>query len=416
MKKTLLFLTLFICYEAQAQTPQTSATLDMTLQCVGLQTRAAVAFNPNQQLYYSISSGGVDGSYPIETFNASGSPLASNSPGFDYRGLWWNSNTNVLEGNGYGTSGIWIPNLDANYFPQATGTNPISGISTPYSQLSGTYDSIANEILHYYEGKIYRYDRATYSLTNTTTITGLPVPHTDINITSLAYTGVVDMEVGVYDYVNKAFYFINKTTGAYAMTCQLPATAPDSRVHLMGFANGRLWLFDLSNLQWKGYLIVAQCANLNNSVTQSASTLTADLSGATYQWLNCADNYTALSGEINQSFTASVNGNYSVEITKNGCVDTSTCYSVVNVGINENNFGNNHLISPNPTNGSFVIDLGSNHKTVKISIMDISGKQIESKEFDSGQTFNMLLKEPAGVYIVSILSGKKQEVIRLVKE
>jgi hypothetical protein len=66
-------------------------------------------------------------------------------------------------------------------------------------------------------------------------------------------------------------------------------------------------------------------------VTQNGDTLTADFSGATYQWFKCMPAFIPLAGENNQSLIAPANGSYAVEITYNGCTDTSDCYAVTTV-------------------------------------------------------------------------------------
>ena len=65
---------------------------------------------------------------------------------------------------------------------------------------------------------------------------------------------------------------------------------------------------------------------VNISVTQSGSTLTANATGAAYVWLNC-NGFIAVSGQTNQSFTATTVGSYAVMITQNGCSDTSACFT-----------------------------------------------------------------------------------------
>ena len=108
------------------------------------------------------------------------------------------------------------------------------------------------------------------------------------------------------------------------------------------------------------------------TVSQSGIALTAQNVnvGITYQWVDCNNSFAALSGETNQTFTATNNGSYAVIINENGCADTSTCYNVTSVGIIENDFGNKLIIYPNPTNGNFSIDLGENLKTVMITLTD----------------------------------------------
>lgn len=68
--------------------------------------------------------------------------------------------------------------------------------------------------------------------------------------------------------------------------------------------------------------------NPDTSVINSGISLTSKATGAKYQWLNCNNNYAILPGETLQTFTPVVNGNYSVSVTKNNCIDTSACYKV----------------------------------------------------------------------------------------
>ncbi len=155
---------------------------------------------------------------------------------------------------------------------------------------------------------------------------------------------------------------------------------------------------------------------VDSSVTQSDSILSAVVTGASYQWLNCTNNFSIISGETNQSYTTTTHGNYAVEITQNGCVDTSACYAITSVGIIDNSFGNQLLIYPNPTDGNFWIDLGRNYQTIRITMTDLNGKLIHSKTYNESQLLNLKLTESDGVYLLIIESGDKKAVIRLVKE
>ena len=132
--------------------------------------------------------------------------------------------------------------------------------------------------------------------------------------------------------------------------------------------------------------------------------------------MDCDNGFAPISGETNQSFTANANGNYAVELTENACIDTSSCVAITTVGIIENSFGHNLLIYPNPTDGNFSIDLGSIYEFSVVSITDISGKLIDLKTISQSQVLNLYLREPAGIYIVSIQAGDKNAVIRLIKE
>lgn len=79
---------------------------------------------------------------------------------------------------------------------------------------------------------------------------------------------------------------------------------------------------------------------VNVDVTQSGNQLTADLNSATYQWVDCNDNYSAILGETNQSFTPTITGNYAVSISvagECGATDTqiSGCFYISYVGVEE---------------------------------------------------------------------------------
>ena len=74
------------------------------------------------------------------------------------------------------------------------------------------------------------------------------------------------------------------------------------------------------------------------SLTQNQSVLTANASGAAYQWIRCDDGNTPMEGETQQTFTATAEGNYAVIVTQNGCIDTSACLSVDITGLLVNTF------------------------------------------------------------------------------
>src|SRR5690606_14255801 len=54
---------------------------------------------------------------------------------------------------------------------------------------------------------------------------------------------------------------------------------------------------------------------LDSSVTQNGTVLTANLSGANYQWLDCNNSNAVILNDTNQSFTANINGSFAVEIS-----------------------------------------------------------------------------------------------------
>jgi hypothetical protein len=158
-----------------------------------------------------------------------------------------------------------------------------------------------------------------------------------------------------------------------------------------------------------------QC-QLDTSVTQDETSLVANASGVTYQWLNCNNAYAPIAGETNQTFSPSQSGNYAVKIMQNGCVDTSSCYQFSIISILENDLTSDILVYPNPTKGLVKIDLGEVLKEFTVRINDESGKLIRQSTYKETQLFEINLADQPGVYLLIIDSGNKITTLRLIKD
>lgn len=113
------------------------------------------------------------------------------------------------------------------------------------------------------------------------------------------------------------------------------------------------------------------------TVNKSGLLLTANPSGKDYQWLNCTSN-TPISGETNQTFTPTINGDYSVIVTSNGCNDTSECISIS--GVNTDNFISNKIVvSPNPNNGNFDIKCKTLTGKVELTLYNNLGQIVHTQ-------------------------------------
>ena len=154
---------------------------------------------------------------------------------------------------------------------------------------------------------------------------------------------------------------------------------------------------------------------VNTDVAQNSTILTANATGATYQWLDCNNGNSIISGETSQSFTATQNGSYAVKVTQNDCTDTSACYAVTTVGILENTFSNDIIVYPNPTDGIVKIDLGETLTEFMVSIMDVNGKLVRQSIYKNTKMFELNLNVQPGIYLLTINSGNNKATIRLIK-
>jgi hypothetical protein len=148
---------------------------------------------------------------------------------------------------------------------------------------------------------------------------------------------------------------------------------------------------------------------LNLDVTDDLlanSSLTSDYTGGTYQWLSGCDTGTgsAISGEAGQSIdlTTLGDGYYSVIVTDNGCSDTSNCVQVVFFGL-EQITHNEFALFPNPTSGSFSIQLEKVNSQVQLQIIDLNGKVVLSESFFNTQTISdIYFNGEAGIYMITL--------------
>ncbi|MFK8039393.1 MAG: T9SS type A sorting domain-containing protein [Crocinitomicaceae bacterium] len=141
--------------------------------------------------------------------------------------------------------------------------------------------------------------------------------------------------------------------------------------------------------------------------------LNADQSGATYQWLDCNNNYSEIIGETSQTFIATVNGAYAVEITKGDCVDTTECTAIIWAGL-EDESSNFAVIYPNPITDimTFVLPEFGNGQ---LEILNLHGKIVlPSITISSEQTIDIKNLE-SGIYFVRLTLNGSIIVKRIVK-
>jgi len=153
------------------------------------------------------------------------------------------------------------------------------------------------------------------------------------------------------------------------------------------------------------------------SVTQNEFTLTANeaSSGTTYEWIACSG--APISGETNQSFTATVDGHYAVQITTgNGCSQMSGCYYLAPLSIPDNEFSKELNLYPNPTHGNFSLDLGNTYVSTAVTLTDLTGRVLKKYTHSNEQKLNLKTDQPAGVYLLIVASEDKKAVLKLVKE
>lgn len=141
------------------------------------------------------------------------------------------------------------------------------------------------------------------------------------------------------------------------------------------------------------------------------ATITANASvGVNYQWLDCDDMMSEITGETSQSFTATVTGNYAVEISGSACVDTSDCVNIVIDNIGEGSGADLFSISPNPAKEEVLIN---SSEDFDMQVVNALGEVVMHIEVKKGTMLLNIESLTSGVYV---FSDGKGHSIRLIKE
>ncbi|MFK8037948.1 MAG: T9SS type A sorting domain-containing protein [Crocinitomicaceae bacterium] len=177
---------------------------------------------------------------------------------------------------------------------------------------------------------------------------------------------------------------------------------------------GTYWVSVEMNLCSASDTILVDFFQIDNSLSVSDITLSANLSAAQYQWLDCDNNYATIPNETNQNYTATANGNYALEITGNGCTDTSACVNISTVGIGQTIL-NQIQIYPNPTYGQVNLELG-NLKNVSINIYNVNEQLVYQSEKINSPIYQFEFDYPTGIYFIELNSEGETIRFKLLKE
>lgn len=153
---------------------------------------------------------------------------------------------------------------------------------------------------------------------------------------------------------------------------------------------------------------------IDNAVSVSGNTLTAQESGASYQWVDCDNGNSPIAGATNQNFTPAISGNYAVEITVNGCTAISACNQLTVSGttsINEHD-GANVTIFPNPAND--LVNVENIAAGTIITIYDLTGKIVFSETAKSTGSVISTSNWVNGMYFVKTSFEGTNQQIKLV--
>ena len=161
---------------------------------------------------------------------------------------------------------------------------------------------------------------------------------------------------------------------------------------------------------------VAECPQLDTVTSVSLTTITVAQTNATYQWLDCDNGNTVIAGATSQSYTATANGNYAVEITLGGvCKDTSACVNIATVGLDELSSNTTVRAYPNPMNEQVTIELQKVVANTQVTIVNVEGKVVYNNVVNTGKISVDGSTWSNGIYIVKITNEEYTKTLKLIK-
>lgn len=141
---------------------------------------------------------------------------------------------------------------------------------------------------------------------------------------------------------------------------------------------------------------------IDAAVTVNGTTITANMSGANYQWIDCDDNNAPISGATSHAYTPTETGNYAVIVSQNGCEKTSECKAISFVGLENNNLELAVKIYPNPAKEVINITLPELSKNNSFGLYNSLGQLILSERILSENVKVNTSGLEDGIYLLRI--------------
>lgn len=237
---------------ASLRSPSMTEMLSLKMPDGGGTNSAGLAWHPVQKKYYAVFAGNEN--FPMAVFDEYGNSSSTRKMSTlqDMRGLWYNTSTRSLEGNGAGDKGYFRYLLDGNGLPAG-----ISGIHSrtaqPDFQSAGTFDPKGKQVICFNGKAVFGYHAKTGALKFTTNLKLQGNSYDDYNSTSVITVPSRKGQAGILNVRTKSVEFYHMKKGHFTGSLQLPDSAPVADLFGFAWANGYYWIFDVDNRTWRGY-------------------------------------------------------------------------------------------------------------------------------------------------------------------
>ncbi|MFY7707386.1 MAG: T9SS type A sorting domain-containing protein [Flavobacteriales bacterium] len=139
--------------------------------------------------------------------------------------------------------------------------------------------------------------------------------------------------------------------------------------------------------------------------------ITHNVTGQSYQWVDCNNNNAPIPGATEQSFSPTQSGNYAVIVYGNEGDAMSDCVQFTYVGITEENAAN-VKVYPNPFTDVITVDLEESN--AQYIITDISGRRVKEGMLNQRQL--SLNELSTGTYTLQVYTSLSNFALKIVKQ
>ncbi len=161
--------------------------------------------------------------------------------------------------------------------------------------------------------------------------------------------------------------------------------------------------------------------NLQAQISSSEQNLSAINypENATFQWLDCDNNFSPISGETNSVFTPDADGSYAVMVSNSLCSATSSCEDFVTIGLPSISNGSDWtvVVFPNPFRDIVSLKTNYSNQPVTYTLLDNVGRQILKGVIYQETAILPMNGIASGAYSLKVQDGYGNRVIvKLIKE
>ena len=155
--------------------------------------------------------------------------------------------------------------------------------------------------------------------------------------------------------------------------------------------------------------------NLDLSVVNTGDSLYALQTGNTYQWIDCDNGDTIITGATSRVFKPGISGNFAVIIDNGTCFDTSACNILQLVGLNDFRVDKMVTVYPNPNNGHTHLSLGENFVGGEFKLRSLLGEVVLKSRINQVE-LDIEIQGSNGIYFLEVFDkNNEKSTLKLVK-